>query len=319
MADCSHRLANGSMHMAAPLVDFQLWHVVAKEPTMTAGPGPMVTRRRLRTELRRLRDGKGLAQEYVADEMEWSVSKLIRIENGSVGISTNDLRALLELYGVDEADRGDLVELSRASRQRMWWSRYQKFLAPTYLEFIGFEADASVIRTFQPMILPGLLQTEAYARAINAVTSSSSDGGDGDEARIQVRLNRQQEIFGAGAPPVDYQAVIDESVLRRPVGGAGTMSAQLDHLVAMGRRPSIEICVLPVEVGAHPGMTGGFSILTYTDDADADVVYLDGGPNQVLLREQTERVNGYRRAFDRILELSVRGDEAIELIEKIRS
>jgi len=279
----------------------------------------MVTRRRLRTELRRLRDAKGFAQEYVADEMEWSVSKLIRIENGSVGISTNDLRALLELYGVDEADRGDLVELSRASRQRMWWSRYQKFLAPTYLEFIGFEADAARILTFQPMIVPGLLQTEAYARAVNAVTGVSSDGDEGDEARIQVRLTRQQEIFGEGAPPTEYLAVVDESVLRRPVGGAEVMGAQLDRLVALARRPSIEVCVLPVEVGAHPGLTGGFSILTYADDADGDVVYVDGGPNQVILREQTERVDGYRRAFNRILELSVRGDEAIELIEKIRS
>jgi len=279
----------------------------------------MVTRRRLRTELRRLRDAKGLAQEFVADEMEWSVSKLIRIENGSVGISTNDLRALLELYGVNEADRGDLVDLSRASRQRMWWSRYQKFLAPTYLEFIGFEADAARILTFQPMIVPGLLQTEQYARAVNAATTFNSDGGEGDEARIQVRLARQHELFGDGAPPVEYLAVVDETVLRRPVGGPETMRAQLDHLATMARSPSIEVCVLPVEVGAHPGMTGGFSILTYTDDADADVVYLDGGPNQVILREQTERVNGYRRAFDRILELSVRGDEAIELIEKVRS
>jgi transcriptional regulator with XRE-family HTH domain len=277
----------------------------------------MVTRRRLRTELRRLRDEKGFAQEYVADEMEWSVSKLIRIENGSVGISTNDLRALLELYGVDEADRGDLMDLSRASRQRMWWSKYQKFLSPTYLEFIGFEADAARIRTFQPMIVPGLLQTEAYARAINAVTTASDDRGEGDEARIQVRLTRQHDVF-ADDGAVQYVAVIDESVLRRPVGGTEIMSAQLDHLVAMARRPSVEVCVLPVEVGAHPGLTGGFSILTYADDVDADVVYLDGGPNQVILREQTARVNGYRRAFDRILDLSVRADEAIELIEKFR-
>jgi len=278
----------------------------------------MVTRRRLRTELRRLRDEKGFPQEHVASEMEWSVSKLIRIENGSVGVSINDLKALLDLYGVAEADRGELVELSRASRQRMWWSQYQKFLAPTYLEFIGFEADAARIRAFQPMIVPGLLQTEAYARAVNAGTCLDDGPVEGDEERLQVRMNRQRDVF-EGPSPVDYVAVIDETVLHRPVGGAETMRAQLDHLVEMAGRPSVEVCVLPVEVGAHPGLTGGFSILEYADDADANVVYLDNGPNQVLLREQTDRVEGYRRVFDRLLALSLQGDNAVDLIEKIRS
>jgi len=278
----------------------------------------MVTRRRLRAELRRLRDEQHLAQEHVANEMEWSISKLIRIENGSVGISINDLKALLDLYGVADSDRADLVELARASRQRMWWSQYQKFLAPTYLEFIGFEADAARIRAFQPMTVPGLLQTEAYARAINAATTFSDEPREGDEERIQVRLARQRDIFADGPSPVDYLAIIDESVLHRPVGGVDTMQAQLDHLLEVSERPSVEICVLPVAVGAHPGLTGGFSILEYADEADDDVVYLDGGPNQAILREQTDRVESYRRVFDRLLALSVRGEEAVELVRKVR-
>jgi transcriptional regulator with XRE-family HTH domain len=285
---------------------------------MTVGPGPMVTRRRLRGELRRLRDEQHLGQEHVANEMEWSISKLIRIENGSVGISINDLRALLDLYGVPDSDRGELIELARASRQRMWWSQYQKHLAPTYLEFIGFEADASRILAFQPSIVPGLLQTEGYARAINAATRFSEQPRDGEEERIQVRLARQRDLFADGASPVDYVAIIDEPVLRRPVGGAETMRAQLDHLVEMTRRPSVEVCVLPIAVGAHPGLTGGFTILQYTEAADDDVVYLDGGPNQAILREQTGRVAEYREVFDRLLALSVRGEEAVELIRGVR-
>ena len=270
---------------------------------MTVGHGPMVTRRRLRTELRRLREEKGFAQETVANEMEWSISKLIRIENGSVGISVNDLKALLDLYELDDDQRDDLIELARGSRQRMWWSHYQKHLSATYLEFIGYEADASSIRHFQPLVVPGLLQTEAYARAINAGTTLTEEPQPGDEERIQVRLERQRDIFDR-EHPVEYIAVIDEAVLHRQVGGADTMRAQLAHLVEMARRPSVSVYVVPYPAGAHPGLSGAFSIMEFADPVDDDVLYLDSGPNQAVLRDQPAAVQRYRRVFDRLIGLS---------------
>jgi transcriptional regulator with XRE-family HTH domain len=276
----------------------------------------MVTRRRLRTELRRLREEKSFAQDVVANEMEWSISKLIRIENGSVGISVNDLKALLDLYDLDESGRDELIELARASRQRMWWSRYQKHLSATYLEFIGYEADATSIRHFQPLVVPGLLQTEAYARAINAGTSLSLEPRDGDEERIEVRLERQRDIFER-PNPAEYIAVIDEAVLHRPVGGAETMRAQLAHLVEMARRPRVSVYVVPYAAGAHPGLIGAFSIMEFADPVDDDVLHLDSAPNEAILRDQPEAVERYRRVFERLIALSLRGDAVEALIRSL--
>src|SRR5947207_546434 len=139
---------------------------------MTTGPGPTTTRRRLRAELRRLRLAKGLSVEDVTNEVEWSTSKLVRIEGGQVGISVSDLNALLAVYDVDDAaQQEELRALARASRQRTWWSAYQRFLSPSYQEFIGAESDAIRIRHYHPTMVPGLLQTPAYAQAIIEATA----------------------------------------------------------------------------------------------------------------------------------------------------
>ena len=156
---------------------------------MDATPGPLVQRRRLRTELRRARAEADLTQDQVADAMDWSLSKIIRIETGAVGISTNDLRALLSLYKIHGPDRvHELVELARASRQPSWLSKYRGDISPQYLQYIEYEQAASVLRTYEPLLIPGLLQTEEYAAAIMRELADPDRPAETIQNRIRIRL-----------------------------------------------------------------------------------------------------------------------------------
>src|SRR5262249_31693947 len=161
-----------------------------EEPRMPEGQGPATTRRRLRFELRRMRDERGLAQADVVRKLDWSPSKLIRIENGSVGVSVTDVRALAGASKAPEETVDDLGSLARVARGRRWWSSYRAIVSPQYQEFIGFEADSSRLRQFHPSIVPGLLQTEAYVRALIPALLVSPISEAHIEGHVQVRLRR---------------------------------------------------------------------------------------------------------------------------------
>jgi transcriptional regulator with XRE-family HTH domain len=285
---------------------------------MSIGPGPMVTRRRLRAELRKLRLAKGHSIEFVANEVEWSTSKLIRIENGQVAISKSDLTALLTLYEVrDQKYADELQDLARTSRQRMWWSQYQRYLHPTLVEYIGAEADASRIFNVQPLVVPGLLQTAAYAAAINEATQLSAAPEDQVKARVDVRIHRQTELFDR-RDDVSIFAIMDEAALRRPVGGPSVMREQLDHLLSLEKRRDVNVVVIPFAAGPHPGMDGPFSLLEYDDPQDDDVVFLENAAGGLVVRDQKETVAMYRRAVDRMIDAGVRDKAAIDFIAAIR-
>jgi transcriptional regulator with XRE-family HTH domain len=270
----------------------------------------------LRSELRHRREEAGLTQEQAAAEMEWSLSKLVRIEAGTVSISINDLRALLGLYGVHDRSRiDDLLALARTARQRVWWTRYRDVLAQPYLEFIGCEADAATIRYFHPTVVPGPCQTEAYARAI--ITQGGPDELDPAVAdqRLALRMTRIKELLDRSHPPA-LTVLLDEAVIRRPVGGPAVMRAQLDHLVALATRSRVRLGVIPFAAGAHPGLYGSFVLFEFADPADDTVLYVEQAQTQMVLRDRPDHVAEYERIFARLAELALPARETITLLKR---
>jgi hypothetical protein len=256
--------------------------------------------------------------EDVTNEVEWSTSKLVRIENGQVGISVSDLTALLAVYGVSDKDRvEELRRLARATRQRTWWSSYQRYIPGPLWEFIGVESDAKRIRHYHPTAVPGLLQTEQYAGAINEATLLTKLPPDVVKARNEVRLMRQKHVLHREDPP-SYQAMVDEAVLRRPVGGEATMRQQLDHLIKLAGGETITIVVVPFSAGPHPGLMGAFALMEYDDPLNDDVVCLENPSGNIIVRDKPETVAEYRAAAERIVSLGLRGDEAVAFIKRIR-
>jgi transcriptional regulator with XRE-family HTH domain len=277
---------------------------------------PATTRRRLRVELRRMREDAGLAQADVVNRLDWSQSKLIRIENGAVGLSVTDAKALLSVYRAPEDVSDELVALARKSRVRTWWSQYRDVLNAQYQEFVGFEADASRLRQFNPTIIPGLLQAEPYVRALIPALVLSPLESSTFDSLVEVRLRRQREVLHGERPP-ELTAVIDEAALRRPVGGLEAMRAQLSHLVDLQRDGTATIAILPFAAGPHVGMQGAFSIMDFDDDADASVLFTESAQGNMALRDQPEVITLYEAAFNRMLDLSIRGEAAATYVRDI--
>ncbi|WP_018349601.1 helix-turn-helix domain-containing protein [Longispora albida] len=282
------------------------------------GRGLSVRRRRLRFELKRSRDEAGLTQEQVAQEMDWSPSKVIRIEAGAVGISTNDLKALLRLYGVDNPARiAELTELARLTRQRQpWWAPYKEHIDPRYAEYIGYEMDAAVIYQSHPYTIPGLLHTEEYTRVVIA------DGGPADlteevaEILVEVRLRRQREVLERPKPPA-FHLVLGEAALRILVGGQQVMRNQLTYLLDVARRPEVTLQIVPFSAGAYAGLIGPFTILEFADPIDDDVAYLEGS-EAGLIRDSPEQLSGYRQAFDQVVGRALSPADSAGFVATIR-
>jgi transcriptional regulator with XRE-family HTH domain len=281
---------------------------------MPESQGVATTRRRLRTELRRLRDAAGLHQSDVVKQLDWSISKLIRIENGSVGISVTDVRALAGIYHADPELIEELVKLARVTRERQWWSSFRHILTPSYREYIGYEADASAIYTVHPTAVPGLLQVDDYIRAINASTALEQNSAERAAAQFEVRRRRQKEILFSDDPP-QYHVILDEAGLRRQVGGVKVMRTQLEHLVGL-RHERVNLGVLPFHVGGHVGMQGAFTVMEFASDAEAGVLFFESASGLPIQREQ-DQVNKYRAAFDQLFHRALVGDEARAFIRRI--
>ena len=283
---------------------------------MTPAQDATVQRRRLRTELRRARSSAGFTQRDVAEAMDWSLSKLNRIESGLVGISTTDLKALLQHYGiVDPTEVDRFLGLARAGKeQRAWWAAYKEATSQQYLTFLGYESSASLIQMFQPLLIPGLLQEEEYARAVlRAYGGSATDKRV--EEWVELRMRRQEEIFERPDPP-EMVFVLDEAALHRWVGGRDVMRHQLHRLRNEATRGNVTIEVVPFRAGEHPGMKGPFAILEFADDRDEDVLFLENPRGDTISRDEQEEIKPYREAFLRLRELAREGDLDV-LIDKV--
>jgi hypothetical protein len=230
-----------------------------------------------------------------ATALEWDPSKLSRVEGVQRGIIVRDVRRLLNLYGVtDEAQREALFEMSRQSKQRGWWQAYADVMPSEYANLIGLEAEASEIRAYEPELVPGLLQTEEYARAIIRLGRPADTAGEIDR-RVGVRMTRQQ-VLDRDDPPI-MRVVLNEGAVRRLVGSPQVMRGQLHKLADQRARSNVLIQVLPFAAGEHPAMSGPFTILAFPEEGDRGVVTLENMASTLSL-EREEDLRLYVRAFD---------------------
>lgn len=281
-------------------------------------PSPFVQRRRLRTELRRARTEARKTQDQVATAMDWSLSKVIRIETGAVGISTNDLRALLNLYAVHDADRTEeLIELARASRQTSWLSRYRADIKPQYLQYIEYEEAASVLRMYDPLLLPGLLQTEGYAAAAVRTLADPGTPAEVIQNRIDIRLTRQR-LLEQVTPPA-LICVLDESVISRVVGEREVAQDQLARLIELASRPNITIQIVPFTAGLHRGLLEPFIILEFPDPEDGDVLYLESSRDAIFSHDEAGEITAYREVFKQLRGISFSPADTLDYLQIART
>jgi Domain of unknown function (DUF5753) len=237
--------------------------------------------------------------------MDWSLSKVIRIETGSVGVSTNDLRALLGLYQIHDPDRtGELVDLARASRQTSWWSTYRGDISAQYLQYIEYEEAASVLRSYEPLLLPGLLQTEGYAAAIMRELADPGTSAELIRTRIEIRLTRQRLLEQATPPTLI--CVVDESAVQRLMGERNVAARQIDRLINLANRPNITIEIVPFSAGLHRGMLEPFNILEFSDPEDSDVLFLETSKDMIFSHDEAGEITvGYREVFEELRRISL--------------
>jgi transcriptional regulator with XRE-family HTH domain len=254
---------------------------------------PTVRRRRLAAALRRLRDQSGMTADQAAREVGISKSALSRIENAQVSVMPPVARSLLVLYGVEEPDIEPLIQVAREARKRGWWQSYGDVLPEWFEIYVGLEAEAAEIKTYESQLVPGLLQIEPYARAV--IRAEHPDAPDDEiQRRVELRMRRQQ----IDSPPKLW-AVLDEAVLMRPVGGIAVMRAQIERIRDASRRPGHTIQVLAFAAGEHGSMGSAFSILTFPEPTDPGVVYVETRAGSLYL-EGTE-VRQYSALFNHLV------------------
>jgi transcriptional regulator with XRE-family HTH domain len=277
---------------------------------MSVRPSPTVRSKRLRRELRRLREERGLTIEQVATQAgnEWNPSTLGRWENGDRRIRPADLRSLLDVYGIQGEQRETLITLAREARQRGWWQAYGDVLPSEYSSYIGLETEAVSMHTYQQQLIPALVQTDNYARAV--IRAGRPDDTDTQiDRRVAVRLDRQNVL--ADEHPMSLWAVIDEAAIRRVVGSPDVMRNQLGHLADVAGRPGVQLQVLPFTTGAHAAMAASFVILGF-EPPDPAVVYIDTGTSALFV-EETPDVDAYRLMFDHLRASALAPGESVRL------
>ncbi|MFJ5730224.1 helix-turn-helix domain-containing protein [Streptomyces paradoxus] len=276
--------------------------------------GPAVRRRKLGAELRALRTSAGLTSGEAARLVGWHQSKVSRIETGTSGVKPADVRLLLDAYDVADSQLRELLMALAGSDdsggRQHWWHAYRGVLPPAYWDFISLESQAGAMRTLETTVVPGLLQTPEYARA---VTRAAVEGLPEDrlDTLVEVRLARQDVL--RADPPLRLSAVLDEAVLRREVGGPGVMARQLERLVEAARLPQVRLQVLPFAAGAHIGVTGPFVIFSFSSTSDLDVVVLDHLTSSLYL-ERKEDLRAYTEAFNALQIHALSPEDSLDFI-----
>lgn len=280
---------------------------------MIVDQDPVVQHRRLREVLLDARLQRDLTQKQVAAALDWSRTKLLRIENGKVHISTTDLRALLDYYGIRDPHLVDrLISMARAARSHQW-AEFRGVLLPEYQRYLAYEAAAKRVQSVQLEFIPGQLQTEQYARTTIETLSPERHDPDAVERLVAARRKRQEVLARDDAPHMQF--ILAEGALLRAVGGPEAMAEQVEHLREMARYPRIDIRVVPNHVGAHPGQVGAFVVLRFGDPHD-DIVYMEDQRGTLTPREGDHPdVSAYKDVFARLIELSVSEAELDALLD----
>jgi transcriptional regulator with XRE-family HTH domain len=278
-------------------------------------------RRRLLERLRRARLVSLMTQEQVADALDWSESKVLRVEQGVSSVSISDLRALLSLYGVTEPGEVDqIIDMARRSRQRSWTHAYRDVVSSQFLTYLDLEELSTRLWSYDPTYLPGLLQTEQYARAIIGLHSAPETERGMIERRVELRLARQRLLSRPTFPELTF--FIDESALRRQVGarsgGSGLMREQLRKILALVAHPRIIVQMLPFTAGEHPGMAlGSFIHLRFSDPADRDLVFRESAAGDNTLQTPTHEAKPYEKVFLHLQALALDPSTSREAIRNI--
>jgi len=271
---------------------------------------PVVARRFLYGSLRTAREARGLTQLQAAKRLEWSHSKLVRIENGVVGLSVTDLHALLRLYEVSDLDTGaKLEQAARIARRPAWYRKYATAMDAGFQAYLGYESAASMIMAFQTLTIPGFLQTEDYARAVLEANHASHA-----EERLELRMERQALLMHPNGPIL--QCVVDEAALRRQVGGASVMHDQLVSLKEAAKRPALSIEIVPFSAGAHASMVESFTVL-HSERWDEDVLFREGALQTITDRQDHDLIAGYKVRFDLLRGMSLGEEQSGMLLDTL--
>jgi transcriptional regulator with XRE-family HTH domain len=259
--------------------------------------GSVVRRMLLGSHLRRLRESQGITREKAGYSIRSSESKISRMELGRVSFKTRDVEDLLTLYGVtDEAERTSLLSLAKEANVAGWWHSYSDVLPNWFPTYVGLEAAAHLIRSYEVQFVHGLLQTEAYAHAV--VARGMKDASDAEiDKRVAVRMERQKYLVSERAP--EFHCVLDEAALRRPYGDREVMRGQLQHLIEISERPNVCLQVMPFGFGGHSGESGAFTVLSFPESDLSDVVYLEQLTSALYL-DKREDVAQYERAMKQL-------------------
>jgi transcriptional regulator with XRE-family HTH domain len=264
-------------------------------PEPRAGPG--VLRLLLGAQLRRLREAAGITPEAAGYEIRASRSKISRMEHGRVGFKQRDVADLLTLYGVtDERTLSSVLSLAKQANTQGWWRQYGDILPDWFEAYLGLEAAATLIRTFELQFVHGLFQTEAYARAVTVLGHRAAQAGEIDR-RVTLRMKRQDLLEGPDAPRV--WSVMDEAALRRPVGGRQVMREQLNRLIEVAAQPRITVQVVPFRRGGHAGAGGSFTVLRFGQPDLPDVAYIEQLTSALYLERRAD-VDHYLEVMNRL-------------------
>jgi transcriptional regulator with XRE-family HTH domain len=273
---------------------------------------PTVRRRRLASELRRLREAAKLTCEDVAERLECSASKISRIETARVTVSPRDVRDLLRIYSVPNDQHDSLMQLARDSRQKGWWQAYGDTVEPHFATYLGMESAASEIKNVNLTRIPVLFQTEDYAREVIAV-GRMRPSVPAHDRMVELLLERQRL---AQASPPDVWVVMDEAALRRQVGGRDVMRNQIEHLIELTSTPGVFLQFIPFSGGAHAAMDLPFVIMGFPDPADPDVVCM-GYQTGVLWIEDMSEVHRYNILFHHLQASALSLDESVALMTSV--
>ncbi|GGL57517.1 helix-turn-helix domain-containing protein [Planomonospora parontospora] len=278
------------------------------------GSGPTALRILLGSQLRRLREARGLTREEAGHLIRGSESKISRMELGRVGLRERDVADLLTFYGVEDAEaRAAVMDLLSRANEPGWWHRFNDLLPNWFQTYVGLEEAAARIRTYEVQFVPGLLQTKEYARAV--ITAGGAGIAPEEIARrVDLRLERQRVLERSDGP--FFWAVIDEAALRRPIGGAEVMRAQLEHLMDLMRQPNITIQVMPFSFGGHSAEGGAFSVLRFHDSELPDVVYVEQLASALYL-DKPEEVDRYSEVMERLCAVSTTPGETVDILRRI--
>jgi transcriptional regulator with XRE-family HTH domain len=281
---------------------------------MPVSIGPTVRRRRLGSELRRLREAHSFKLEEAADQLGLAASTLSRIETGKAPTRTAYLMTMFEMYGVeDPGQRQVLIEMAREGHRKGWWAVYDDVLPTGFDVYVGLEAEASALRVFEDQVVHGLLQTEGYARTVMTSVRRWQDTRQIDRS-VELRMGRQRVL--TGSDPLKLWCILNEPVISRMIGGPEVMREQLGRLLEASQQPNVTLQVLPLSSGVHPALNGPFCILEFPERGDQDVVYTEGVAGHAYLERDAE-VRSCAEVFDLLRAAALSPADTVKFIERM--